>query len=369
MKLFRLGAIRISQFGGYRTPSQYLINSALDSNEEYIFLGLPIRSSQKSLIALTKRSLMYSDLTELNEYINGKCSEDERKKLFREQSKEHKAGKIIIAIRDTALSDLEIANTLRDLQAVLKHIKEYYSNAGHSEETFQTCAVAQAILDLCYNYACEASISNVSKHYNITEFKDLSSENETFSVDFKARFQLYYGNKKYRAEHFLTEEWNDFRPYHFKMRWFCNLKRAEHLAKYANLYAESSEIEGQLLPYEYKINVQRWWQRFEILRGVGKKLLMTTIYLFVAFYIEKHVYEILEKILAQWFKTTFAANGRKWIVTVTSSLMAAMIVELLSSTIVKMFNTNGDYARRSEKKNGLHLEIPTFGECLENVIS
>lgn len=67
VKLFQLGAIRISQFRNIRTPSQYLLE-ALDWKREFIFSGLPLKSSQKSLLALAKRSLMYSDLTELKEY-------------------------------------------------------------------------------------------------------------------------------------------------------------------------------------------------------------------------------------------------------------------------------------------------------------
>ena len=93
LKLFHSGAIRISQFGKFRTPSQYLISQALDSSEEYIFSGLPIRSNQKSLIALAKRSLMYSDMTELNEYISGQRSWEERRKLFREQNRLEANGK------------------------------------------------------------------------------------------------------------------------------------------------------------------------------------------------------------------------------------------------------------------------------------
>lgn len=78
--LFENGSIRISQFGDTRTIAQYLINS-LSYDRNFIFSGWPLKSTQKRLLALIKRSLMYSDLTEMNDYLNVK-SDDEITDLF-----------------------------------------------------------------------------------------------------------------------------------------------------------------------------------------------------------------------------------------------------------------------------------------------
>ena len=67
--LFLNGAIRLSQFGNIRTPAQYLIG-ALGSTEPYIFSGFPLKSNQKALLALTKRCLINSDLSEIKEYLD-----------------------------------------------------------------------------------------------------------------------------------------------------------------------------------------------------------------------------------------------------------------------------------------------------------
>lgn len=70
IKLFENGAIRISQYGDKRSLSQYLINSVA-SEKEFIYSALPLKSTQRRLLALIKRSLQYSDLSEIYEYYTG----------------------------------------------------------------------------------------------------------------------------------------------------------------------------------------------------------------------------------------------------------------------------------------------------------
>ncbi len=64
--LFENGAIRISQFGEIRTISQYLLNS-IEDDKQFIYSALPLKFCQKRLVALMKRSLIYSDLSEIYE--------------------------------------------------------------------------------------------------------------------------------------------------------------------------------------------------------------------------------------------------------------------------------------------------------------
>lgn len=79
--LFEKSAIRISQYGDIRTIAQYLLNS-LAYDRKFIFSGWPLKSTQKRLLALIKRSLMYSDLTEINDYVNGVRDESEIRDIF-----------------------------------------------------------------------------------------------------------------------------------------------------------------------------------------------------------------------------------------------------------------------------------------------
>lgn len=84
IRLFENGAIRISQYGDIRSLSQYLINS-VESEKQFIYSALPVKSSQRRLLSLIKRSLLYSDLSEIFEYSTGtNRSEHELVKLFEE---------------------------------------------------------------------------------------------------------------------------------------------------------------------------------------------------------------------------------------------------------------------------------------------
>lgn len=439
IKLFQSGAIRISQFGNFRTPSQYLINRGLDSNENYIFSGLPIKSSQKSLIALTKRSLMYSDLTELNEYISRVRSDAELKVLFRERNIEKdKDNKISIV--ETTLDFEGMMNTLKDLKAVLKLILEFSSiqnaynppkkkensinvnldsylnhvkdikNTGiafwdeaiailkcclkdvndtnkrslivkeiineynynkKTENAFEKYSLAQAIVDICYNYTCEQSICNISKHYNINEFID-NSNYKTFNADFLLRLKQYLGNRKSRINHFLKEESNDFVPYDFKRYWFCNLKRAAHLLDHTKSLKKDNENESVkvIYPYEYKIHSQQLIQRLTLLFGVGRKISLTIVFLLIAFIIENFIYDGIEDFLNTVIEIKIFENNRSFLLIVIASFISALFVELLSGFISKVIKKTSDYTKEhTVNKKEINIDFPTFGESLENFIT
>lgn len=83
IKLFEKGYIRVSQFGNIRTIAQYILNSIDTDDNKFIYSALPIKGSQRRLIELIKRSLTYSDLSEINEYIfRINRTEEELKDLF-----------------------------------------------------------------------------------------------------------------------------------------------------------------------------------------------------------------------------------------------------------------------------------------------
>ena len=83
IKLCEEGKIRISQYGDIRTISQYLLNSTEDE-KQFIYSALPLQHCQKRLTALMRRSLMYSDLSEIYNYYHGQelSDEERRKNLF-----------------------------------------------------------------------------------------------------------------------------------------------------------------------------------------------------------------------------------------------------------------------------------------------
>ena len=104
IKLFENGAIRISQYGDIRSLSQYLINSVA-SEKEFIYSALPLKSTQRRLLALIKRSLQYSDLSDIYEYYTGtNRSEEELIELFEElEVTKDSTGKITKSLNDSSL--------------------------------------------------------------------------------------------------------------------------------------------------------------------------------------------------------------------------------------------------------------------------
>ncbi len=114
IKLFQSGSICISQYGDIRTISQYLIDN-ISKNQDFIYSGWPLKSTQKRLLALIKRSLMYSDLTEIYDYLTNAKSDDEILDLFIEADRENH-------VSDTTFTADECREILDHLCYLLKTV-------------------------------------------------------------------------------------------------------------------------------------------------------------------------------------------------------------------------------------------------------
>lgn len=71
IELFRCGALRVSQFGRFRTASQYIQN-AIDKcigkdSDAFLFSGLPVKCTDTELLTKIKDALAFGDLTLLEE--------------------------------------------------------------------------------------------------------------------------------------------------------------------------------------------------------------------------------------------------------------------------------------------------------------
>ena len=65
IELFQLGAIKISLFGSYRTPSQYIqtsISKIKNNDSVFIFSGVPVRTDETELIQDIQNALRYTDI-------------------------------------------------------------------------------------------------------------------------------------------------------------------------------------------------------------------------------------------------------------------------------------------------------------------
>lgn len=120
IKLFKKGYICISQFGTTRTIAQYLLNTIDSEENKFIYSVLPIKRSQRRLIELIKRSVIYSDLSEINEYnqLIGRTNEDLRD-LFVEVDINANNGNNELVERQSELSMEEMHRILENLYGLL----------------------------------------------------------------------------------------------------------------------------------------------------------------------------------------------------------------------------------------------------------
>ena len=340
IQLFKNGAIRISQYGDVRSLSQYLINS-VSNDKKFIYSALPVKYSQKHLLALIKRSLMYSDLSEIHEYCHeGIRSDEDLKALFQEvnESKEVQESYLFaenvkkwqIDHPESELPELQFieSQVLQTMREILKNIywllstvlslsvlhdiyihpkdpSEYQELKMHNildivlqfadgknfvdemdrklvegplwskavqvlrnlscyEENNDNRSVylreikdayeaekmntdkncfqyAEAIINLCYNYACEISICNISKHYNIKELSSTyTGKRITFYKDFMCRLKQDWQDGKDADNRYLQEETTSFQTYIPEEKTLPNFEKAVHCTEYIS-YTESAK--------------------------------------------------------------------------------------------------------------------------------
>lgn len=416
IRLFEIGAIRISRFGDIRTVSQYLLNS-IDDDKEFIYSALPIKFSQKRLIALMKRCLIYSDLSELNDHIKVPVEDmDEQSKqkledLFVEvrQGKEQpierlserdrnyrlgrwqdilrnlsgllstvlrismlpdiyinprnvneyadlKFSNILEAVLDfqnlsdellqhvdvtafrmalTILSELDSWNKRNNNRSV--YIREIKNRWETTKKTSQNNAIlpyqyAEVIVNLCYNYACENSICNISKHYNVDELRKKAEDKPSFRMDFFARFEQDWRNGAGAKERYLAEETNDFIRFEDKdMQLYHQLERTVRLAEYID-YTEQEQEDADnrvVYRYEYKSEKQRKQNKRRMISRIARGAGLAAVCIVAACIIElwfNGLQGLLENFIS--FNTT--------VLGIIETILWLFVTEILSTGISKI---------------------------------
>ena len=341
IKLCEEGRIRISQYGDIRTISQYLLNSTED-DKQFIYSALPLKHCQKRLTALLRRSLVYSDLSEIHDYFTGhNRSQDEIRDLFIEVHDGE--------LKQSALNDSQMQEILRNLywllstvlrlsaihdmyippkdpseyanlklhnildaalrlehdndplwisaKVIIKHLSCLESdnrsvflreikNASQGQTVLSPYQYAEAIVNLCYNYACEISICNVSKHYNIDEFSQQCSDMATFSADFFSRLAQDWRDGVDAELRYLVNETNLFEQY--KGIGAANtLGQAVRLTDYDNVVSDDNAVSTERIQrYEYELTEQQKKRRSEIICSIAKKFGIFCICVLVACIVE-----------------------------------------------------------------------------------
>lgn len=221
-----------------RTASHYVQNAVErclnDSNASFLFSALPFQSQDKKLLTVLSYSLQYSDPSVLDAYWktfrfpgeDGFEGEHQAQKLrdyvkryvemILQLSKEPLAANPEKMEGKTSFSDIlelilpfcanppgddgdEVTKLLPQAQALLITLRQTMFGANHSinnrsnwyDELIQMgpeppVLLAEAVVDLCYNYTMEASISGIDRRLDTASFWE----------DFLCRLRLYWKDGK-----------------------------------------------------------------------------------------------------------------------------------------------------------------------------
>lgn len=221
--LFENGALCLS---GYRDPKtkemvcsalQYIQN-ALDRKTDFIFSGKSIDNENLLMEEKVRNALKNYDLDvlksveddvgELKNYI---------KLMFRISIQDHAINRVkdkslLLSSLIENVCDIKMDNSIANLfYSATKWIQEikavsydkdlesrsvWFNIMEQKNKDAEIKSMAEAIINLCYNYVVEDSISNVSKRYN-------DKDDDAFQKDFECRLLQFW--EEYKAgKHYLV---------------------------------------------------------------------------------------------------------------------------------------------------------------------
>lgn len=256
VSLFKLGGLKISRYGDIRTPSQYIQNAIDKCNSEgketFLFSGLPVLCTETDFLEKIKHALQYSDTTELEEILEREQEESEKKKLeyvirfvrmilvmslekisgnppytgekrsfmqfykeitkllqeeafefvgqYGEEVRERmpQALKCLEGIRRELRREKDAAKIMNNRTNWVEKLHLIEKLEENSNRIDEVC-IAEAVIDLCYNYTVEESIYCVSKHYN-------PKKKISFRKDLERRLMLYWEDYRGNIHRFGEKE-------------------------------------------------------------------------------------------------------------------------------------------------------------------
>lgn len=390
LQLFRMNKIRVSQFQDIRTISQYL-QSAIDEEKEFYYSALPVRYTQKRLTALLRRSLSCSDLSELEDYLQGKRTREELRDLFLEvlPDPDDPSEKILRPSGESDEALREILQNLKSLIALILRLspmtgiylpprdpEEYQSLSLHrilscafslsfpedslwekAEEVWKALPegvkkqdnrsvynravksaskghddpapfqYAEAVISLCYDYACEISICDTSKRYDVSELLSDNPDRPSFRSDFQKRLADLWDDGRDCEKRFLLEETNAFHPF-ARMDQIPDLRNAVRLCAYTRKKEERLPAAGEVHRYEYRYVKGRTERKRAVLRAIGAKILTILLCFTIIYFIS---------LLFDWLQSSFegAVQVHSLAFSVLETFLFLAVSELFSSSLTK----------------------------------
>ena len=258
LALFQAGVLRVSPFWQdertlIETPSQYLqihIDECLSEEEnEFYFSGCSIEKNDCYFIRDIKSALQYDNPGLIGKYknktlfslrsLNGKTDEEMKLKVLEDietfvrmilqmsgdtlainPAKDFNSSRSMIQflnvftgkwnpgmVKNSTLSFSTNTKTVDDALTIIEACKDKVNNDNNrsqwykaimeSEGDVDSLQMAEAIIDLCYNYACEDSILGISRHY---------TNDDSYCEDFLNRLHLYWKDGINGTHKFLENE-------------------------------------------------------------------------------------------------------------------------------------------------------------------
>ena len=385
LALFQCGAIKVSLYNAgsssMRTASQYMqraVSKCIEKqNNAFIFSGMPVTYNDEYHLRLFQTALANSDLTIIEEQWQREpgsaLSEEEQKVVTYMQ----RFARLILEISTQKMSSnppktdekkplmyfmneiwglgesnnafLEKLSLLagEDMGKImpyavskLRKIKESIGDAGllenrsnwhnylKAEEMSDAGCMAEAIVDLCYNYTVEDSILNAAKHY---------SDHSELVEDIVCRLTSYWKQYRQGIHVFYQKDSNlVMGGYVESLHWDTALHIAQIHSKNDD-HGNGRETNG----YEKMIGMQRKRWDLHVLKSIAVK--MATIVFFVFLF-------VFSEMVTGAMEDFFVQQTDKIIVSpILSSILDIVLFGIFSSLISMLFG------------------IPDIIECIQGI--
>lgn len=313
ISLFRCGALKVSRYGKFRTASQYIQNAiekcVKENNDAFLFSGLPVKCTDKELLIEIKETLVYADLTRLED-MRDQCeagSEEWKRidyiwkyirmililsmeKLAMNPAKETVrysymdymerirviCGETGLDIMNRALDILSVCEEqLRAEDETLLYNRTNWVTLMDKMDADESVFLSEALVDLCYNYTIEESIRDVSRH-----FKDEAG----FRIDFFERLKKYWEEYEKKI-HFFHKGDGEKIPSIGKTHSFWDT--AVRLIDDTG-FVRGNEAEEQVgCTYEEEYEKRKFVWKKERVRKLIKWFATAVVYIFIFYAVEK----------------------------------------------------------------------------------
>lgn len=301
VQLFQMEVLRFSPFGSTRTPSKYIqdsIDKAIsEGNDSFIFSALPVTCDNVKLLKKIQDALKYSDLSGLQDQCEKCVDQKEKEQLeyiiryirlilqlsvqeLKQNARKEEERICFVQCYEKVCQILQngikqeykedtscflqinelLPNTLSMLSDVQEKLKIFSEKSGKNEQNNRTnwirllnkvhspeAYLAEAIVDLCYNYTVESSVDGVCRHYDVIE-------DSSFEYDFSIRLQRYW--KQYvDGKHFFGDKDQD-RIIEYQME-EIDWKQAVRVIKRSQEYRQKKNKDIVLRSGKYETNLDR----------------------------------------------------------------------------------------------------------------